>query len=87
MMFRKEGIGKRLKKINKQEAASLKLLEQQEAELVKAVDENERLLEATLTKETPREVKIKAEIEKLTKKVEELNCDLEVVCCRNKVHH
>ena len=78
-MFKKEGIGKRLKKISKQEAASLKLLEQQEVELMKAMEENERLLAATITKETPREVKIKAEIEKLTKKIEQLNCDLEMV--------
>ena len=78
-MFKKEGIGKRLKKISKQEAASLKLLEQQEVELMKAMEENERLLDATITKETPREVKINAEIEKLTKKIEQLNCDLEMV--------
>ena len=79
-MFKKDGIGKRLRKISKQEAASLKLLEQQESELVKAVEENERLLETILTKETPREVKIRLEMEKLTKKMEQLSSDLERVC-------
>ena len=79
-MFKKDGIGKRLRKISKQEAASLKLLEQQESELVKAVEENERLLETILTQETPREVKIRLEMEKLTKKMEQLSSDLERVC-------
>ena len=79
MMFKKDGIGKRLKKISKHEAASVKLLEQQESELEKAVKENQSLLQKTLTKETPREVKIRSDIEKLTKKIEELNCNLEMV--------
>ena len=79
MMFRKGGVEKRLKKISKQEAASLKLLEKQEVELVKAVEENEKLVETILTKETPAEVKIRTEIDKLTGKLRQLNCDLEKV--------
>ena len=40
-MFRRANpVEKRLRKISKQEAASLKLLEKQEVELVKAVEEN-----------------------------------------------
>ena len=79
MMFRKGGVEKRLKKISKQEAASLKLLEKQESELVKAVEENEKLVETILSKQSPAEVKIRFEIEKLTRKLELLSCDLEKV--------
>ena len=79
MMFKKDGIGKRLKKISKHEAASVKLLEQQESDLVKAVEENQILLQKNLTKKTKREVKITSDIEKLTKRIEELNCNLELV--------
>jgi hypothetical protein len=76
MMFKKGGVEKRLKKISKQEAASIKLLEKQESELVKAVDENDKLVETILGKESPAEVKIRAEIEKLTKKLQQLDCEL-----------
>ena len=69
-------MSKRLKKISKQEAASLKLLEKQESELVKAVEENDKQVETILGKETPAEVKIRVEIEKLTRKIEQLDCDL-----------
>ena len=76
MMFKKGGLERRLKKISKQEAESLKLLEKQEAELVKAVEENDKQVETILGKESPAEVKIRAEIEKLTKKLQQLNCEL-----------
>ena len=46
-----------MRKISKQEAASLKLLEKQEVELVKAVEENAREVEARLAKETPAEAR------------------------------
>ena len=39
-----------MRKISKQEAASLKLLEKQEVELVKAVEENAREVEASFGK-------------------------------------
>jgi uncharacterized membrane protein YheB (UPF0754 family) len=76
IMFKKGGVEKRLKKINKQEAASLKLFEKQESELVKAVEENDRLVETILAKESPAEVKIRSEIEKITRKLQQLNCEL-----------
>ena len=69
-MFKKGGVEKRLKKITKQEAASLKLLEKQESELVKAVEENDKQVE------TPAEVKFGVEIEKLTRKLQQLDCEL-----------
>ena len=78
-MFRKGGVEKRLKKISIQEAASMKLLEKQEIELVKAVEENERLVETVLVKQSPAEAKIRSEIDKLTRKLKQLNCDLEKV--------
>ena len=57
-MFRRANpVEKRLRKISKQEAASLKLLEKQEVELVKAVEENAREVEARLAKETPAEAR------------------------------
>ena len=50
-MFRRANpVEKRLRKISKQEAASLKLLEKQEVELVKAVEENAREVEASFGK-------------------------------------
>ena len=76
MMFKKGGMQKRLKRISKQEAASLKLLEKQESELVKAVEENDKLVETILGKESPAEVKIREEIEKLTRKLQQLDCEL-----------
>ena len=76
LMFKKGGMEKRLKKISKQEAASIKLLEKQESELLKAMEENDKLVETILGKESPAEVKIMADIEKLTKKLQHLDCEL-----------
>ena len=67
---------KRLKKICKQEAESLRLLESQKAELEKAVEETEKLVEQTLAEESPAEVKIRMDIEELTGKMGLLNCQL-----------
>ena len=67
---------KRMKKISKQEAVSLKLLEKQESELLKAVEENERLVETILVEESPAEVKIRMEIEQLSGNIAMLNCKL-----------
>ena len=75
-MFKKGGVERRLRKINKQEAASLKLLEKQEAELVKAVDQNDKLVEAIIAKESPAEVKIRKDIEKLSLKLQQLENEL-----------
>ena len=69
-------------KISKQEAASLKLLEKQEVELVKAVEENAREVEARLAKETPAEAKLKAEIDRVTRRLENLTSDMEKVIYR-----
>ena len=79
-MFRKGNpVERRLKKICKQEAASLKLLEKQEAELVKAVEENSRLVAARLARETPAEARLRGEIEKITRRLASLNSDIEKV--------
>ena len=75
-MFRKGGMEKRLKKINKQEVASIKLLEKQESELVKAVEENDKQVETILAKESPAEVKIRTEMDKLSIKLRQLNSEL-----------
>ena len=72
-MLSKGGMDKRLDKIRRQEAASLKLLLKQESELLAAVEENENLVEKFLAAESQTEVKIRMEIEELTQKVELLN--------------
>ena len=82
-MFRRANpVEKRLRKISKQEAASLKLLEKQEVELVKAVEENAREVEARLAKETPAEAKLKAEIDRVTRRLASLTSDMEKVIYR-----
>ena len=43
---------------------------------MKAVEENDKLVETILGKESPAEVKIRAEIEKLTRKLQQLDCEL-----------
>ena len=75
-MFRKGGVERRLKKISKQEAASIRLLEKQETELVKAVEENDKQMETILARESPAEVKIRTEIEKLSIRLKQLNGEL-----------
>ena len=75
-MFRKGGMERRLKKINKQEAESIKLLEKQEAELVKAVEENDKQVETIVAKESPAEVETRTEIEKLSIKLQQLKSSL-----------
>ena len=66
-MFKKTGVEKRLRKISRNEAASVKLLENQEYELCKALDENSKLIEKRLSKQSPGELKITQEVEKLSK--------------------
>ena len=65
-----------MKKIFKQESKSLKLLERQRSELEKAVEENDKLVERSLSNEAADETKIRADIEELTGKMELLNCQL-----------
>ena len=76
-MFKKTGVEKRLRKISRNEAASVKLLENQEQELCKALDENSRIIEKRLSKQSPGEMKITQEVEKLSKRLTQLNIDLE----------
>ena len=79
-MFRKGNpVERRLRKISKQEAASLKLLEKQEVELVKAVEENAREVETRLARETPAEAKLKAEIDRVTRRLANLTSDMQKV--------
>ena len=79
-MWRKVNpVERRLRKISKQETASLKLLEKQEAELVKAVQENQEQVAARLARESPAETKLRAEVEKLTRRLAGLGTDLEKV--------
>ena len=78
-MFKKNGMEKRLKKINRQEEAGLRLLEKQEIELVKAIEENDKQVEALRSKQSPTEIKLKEEISKLTTKLKQLNNELEKV--------
>ena len=66
-----------MRKISRNEAASIKLLESQESELCKALDENSQLIEKRLSKQSPGEVKITQEVEKLSKRLTQLNIDLD----------
>ena len=75
-------MGKRLKKIYKQEAESLRLLENQKIELAKAIEENVKLIRDELEEESPPEIKIRQEIEDLKEKVELLNTQLTKVTIR-----
>ena len=75
-------MGKRLKKIYKQEAESLRLLENQKIELAKAIEENVKLIRDELEEESPAEIKIRQEIEDLKEKVELLNTQLTKVTIR-----
>jgi len=78
-MFKKNAFEKRLRKISKQEAANVRLLEKQELELQRALDENEKLIERGLSKQGPGEIKVTQEIEKLTKRLTQLNSELDKV--------
>ena len=95
-MFKRSGVEKRLRKISKQEALSVKLLEKQvtveqvrvlcshmslsqELELEKALQDNEKMIEKSLSKLSPGEQKIKQEVEKLTNKLSNLTSELEQV--------
>ena len=51
----------------------------QEFELCRALDENEKLIEKSLSKQGPGEVKITQEIDKLTKRLTQLNSELDKV--------
>ena len=75
-------MGKRLKKIYKQEAETLRLLENQKAELAKAIEENVKLIQDELEEESPAEMKIRQEIEDLTERVGLLNTQLTKVITR-----
>ena len=75
----KGGVERRLRKIDKNEAASLKLLEKQETDLAAAVDENDRLVEERLGWRGQAEGKMMAEVDKLTKKVSQVNIELDKV--------
>jgi len=70
-------VEKRLRKIVKGEQANLRLLEKQEVELEKALAENTRLLEDRLGRQSPVEVKIEKEVNKLREKLETLNLELD----------
>jgi len=75
MMFRKDGVEKRLRRIVKGELANLKLLEKQELELEKAVEDNDRLLTSRLEKQSPAEIKIEKEMAKLRERLDKLQAD------------
>ena len=75
-------MGKKLKKIYKQEAETLRLLENQKAELAKAIEENVKLIQDELEEESPAEMKIRQEIEDLTERVGLLNTQLTKVITR-----
>jgi low affinity Fe/Cu permease len=64
-MSRKD-IDKRLRKIEKGEEKALKILSKQRKELLRALEENEKMIGQRLNKGTPAELKVEAEIEKLT---------------------
>ena len=70
---------KTMKKICQQEMKTLKLLEAQQNELEKAMKENKNFIEATLLTESKHELKLKGEIQELTKRTEKLRNKLQKV--------
>ncbi len=65
MMSRKDHIDRRLRKIEKSENKALKMLYKQRKELDRAIDDNQKLIDQKLSRGTPAENKIEAEVEKL----------------------
>lgn len=66
-MNRRDNIDKQIRKIEKSEEKALKILSKQRRDLSKALDENEKIITQKLGKGTPAELKLEAEIDKLTK--------------------
>ncbi len=64
----RSNLDKVLRRIEKSEEKSLKILFKQRKDLLKALEDNERLIESRLNRgATPQEVKLEQEIDKLTK--------------------
>ncbi len=64
----RNNLDKVLKRIEKSEEKSLKILFKQRKDLLKALEDNERLIETKLTRgASPQENKLEQEIDKLTK--------------------
>ena len=70
---------KLLKKIEKAEEKSLKLLDQQKRDLDKAIARNDAIIEAKLAKGTPAENKVEAEINKLRRKLDVLEAEMTAI--------
>lgn len=62
-----KNVEKRIRKIEKTEEKSLKILYKQKKDLVKALQENEKVIEVKVSKGSPQEEKMEQEIYKLTK--------------------
>jgi len=68
MFHKRDNVQRRLVKIKKQESKTLKFLLKQEEELSKAFEENNKLIQNYLEKETNEEIMLKKEVDELTKK-------------------
>jgi len=68
MFHKRDNVQRRLVKIKKQESKTLKFLLKQEEELSKACEENNKLIQNYLEKETNEEIMLKKEVDELTKK-------------------
>lgn len=60
-------LDKQMRKIEKREEKAVKVLTQQRRDLIKAIQDNEKLIEQHMAKGTPAEIKLENEIEKLAK--------------------
>lgn len=63
-------LDKQMRKIEKREEKAVKVLTQQRRDLIKAIQDNEKLIEQHMAKGTPAEIKLENEIEKLAKRLE-----------------
>eukprot|EP00095_Tigriopus_kingsejongensis_P006704 maker-scaffold25_size650667-snap-gene-3.24 protein:Tk06704 transcript:maker-scaffold25_size650667-snap-gene-3.24-mRNA-1 annotation:"hypothetical protein TRIADDRAFT_21397" len=61
---------KQMRKIERSEEKSAKLLTKQRRDLAKLIQDNDKLIEQQLAKGTPAELKLESEIEKMAKRLE-----------------
>ncbi|CAB4059942.1 unnamed protein product [Lepeophtheirus salmonis] len=78
-MNRLSGLEKRMRKIEKNEDKAVKILNKQKKELLKAIDENEKIIQQKLAKTAPAEIKLELELEKLNKRVDVVKEELEKI--------
>eukprot|EP00096_Caligus_rogercresseyi_P004546 TRINITY_DN18870_c0_g1_i1.p2 TRINITY_DN18870_c0_g1~~TRINITY_DN18870_c0_g1_i1.p2 ORF type:complete len:157 (-),score=45.88 TRINITY_DN18870_c0_g1_i1:1504-1974(-) len=78
-MNRLNGLEKIMKKIEKNDDKTVKILNKQKKELLKALEENEKLIQQRLGKSAPTEIKLDLELERLTKRLSVIKDELDKI--------